>query len=68
LIGSGCEKVKYRTKEAIENYKTDILEDSFHQGDSNFGLLNEVVLRILDLKTSMFLPCWTSILEPYRIA
>ena len=43
--------------------ETYILENSLHEGNGNFSLLYEVILRILNFKASMLLPGCGSGLE-----
>jgi hypothetical protein len=43
---------------------THVLQHGLHKGDSDLGLLDEVVLGVLDLETGVFLLCGACTLEP----
>lgn len=60
-MGSGCVwEVRY---ERGGQGGTHVLEHGLHECNGNFGLLNEVVLGVLDFEASLFLSCGAGVLE-----
>ena len=60
LIGSGCNQLSNDERAWEATY---VLQNSFHECDSNFSFLYQIVLRILDLETGLFLFSRVAILK-----